>query len=152
MPAYEARRRINQPAAAVFDVIGTHVYENHPRWESEVVEIRPLTDGPVRVGSRAVMVRKEYGRTTETTYEVAEFVRDRKIAFRHLDGPLGFEIAFVLEPAGQSATDLAVRVRAQPKGVFRLMTPLFARSLPKKSERLTSQMVHVVEGRIATAP
>jgi len=104
MLTYEVRRRINRPPEAVFDVIGTHVYENHPRWESEVVEVRRLTDGPVGVGSRAIMVRQEYGRRRAAPYEVTEFVPDRKIAFRHLDGPMTFEIAFMLEPADASAT------------------------------------------------
>jgi hypothetical protein len=56
MLTYEARRRVSRPPEAVFDVIGTHVYENHPMWKSEVVEIRPLKEPPVRVRSRAVMV------------------------------------------------------------------------------------------------
>lgn len=146
MLKYEARRRVRRSPAAVFDVIGTHVYENHPRWESEVVEIRRLTDGPVGVGSRAIMVRQEYGRRREAPYEVTEFIPDRTIAFQHLDGPMTFEIAFVLEPAGPAETDLTVKVRAQPKGAFRLLTPFIARTLPKTSERITGQMVELIEG------
>ena len=148
MLTYEVRRRINRPPEAVFDVIGTHVYENHPHWESEVVEIRRLTDGPVGVGSRAIMVRQEYGRRRAAPYEVTEFVPDRKIAFRHLDGPMTFEIAFMLEPADASTTDLTVQVRVQPKGAFRLLTPLMARSLPKTGDRITGQMVTFVEGQV----
>ena len=145
MLTYEARRHLSRPPEAVFDIIGTHVYENHPKWESEVVEIRPLTKPPVGVGSRAVMVRREYGRTSEVTYEVTEFDQDRRIAFRHISTQMAFEITFVLEPAGAGGSDLSVQIRAQPKGAFRLMTPLVARNLPKTSERITSQMVAFVE-------
>lgn len=145
MVAYEARRRVARPPEVVFDVIGTHVYENHPKWESEVVEIRPLTDPPVQVGSRAIMVRREYGRRTEVPYEVTEFEQDRRIAFRHISGPMDFDIAFLLAPAADGNSDLVVQVRATPKGVFRLFTPLVARNLPKTSERITSQMVDLVE-------
>ncbi|MGH2456716.1 MAG: SRPBCC family protein [Candidatus Limnocylindria bacterium] len=147
MLTYEARRRVNRPPEAVFDVIGTHVYENHPKWESEVVEIRPLTEPPVRVGSRAVMVRREYGRTSEVTYEVTDFDQDRRIAFRHISTQMAFEIAFALEPVGEGGSELAVQIRAQPKGAFRLMTPLVARNLPRTSERITSQMVALVESQ-----
>lgn len=147
MITYEARRRVGRPPEAVFDVIGTHVYENHPKWESEVVEIRPLTEPPVRVGSRAIMVRREYGRRSEVPYVVTAFEQDRKIAFRHISGQMDFDIAFVLAPAADRHSDLVVQIRAQPKGVFRLFTPLVARSLPKTSERITSQMVTVVESR-----
>lgn len=109
MLTYEARRRINRPPDAVFDLIGTNVYDNHPSWESEVVEIRPLTEPPVQLGSRAIMVRREYGRRSEV-------------------------------------------VRAQPKGAFRLLTPLIGRSLPKTSERITSQMVAFVEQHSSEEP
>jgi hypothetical protein len=147
MVAYEARRRVGRPPDAAFDVIGTHVYENHPSWESEVVEIRPLTEPPVRVGSRAIMVRREYGRRTEVPYEVTEFEQDRKIAFRHISGQMDFDIAFFLAPAADGNSDLVVKIRATPKGVFRLLTPIVARNLPKTSERITSQMVALVESR-----
>jgi hypothetical protein len=77
-------------------------------WESEVVEIRPLTEPPVRVGSRAVMVRREYGPRSEVTYEVTAFDQDRRIAFRHISTQMAFEIAFVLDPAGEWGSDLSV--------------------------------------------
>jgi hypothetical protein len=102
MVAYEARRLVHRPPDVVFDVIGTHVYENRPRWESEVVEIRPLTEPPVRVGSRTIMERREYGQQTEVPYEVT---------------------------------------------AFRMFTTLIARNLPKTSDRITSQMVALVESR-----
>jgi hypothetical protein len=65
---------------------------------------------------------------------------------------MAFEIAFRLEPSGEAASDLTVQVRAQPKGVFRLLTPLIARSLPKTSERITSQMVALVEQNSSEEP
>lgn len=152
MLTYQAQRRINRPPDAVFDLIGTNVYDNHPSWESEVVQIRPLTDPPVRLGSRAIMVRREYGRRSEVAYEVTEFELNRRIGFRHVEGPMEFEIAFLLEPSGEAASDLTVQIRAQPKGAFRLLTPLIARSLPKTSERITSQMVAFVEQHASVGP
>jgi hypothetical protein len=147
MPAYKAHRTLARRAPAVFDLIGTHVYENHPRWEKEVIEIKPASTAPVAVGSRAVMVREEYGRRSETTYEVTELIPDRKIAFRHVDGSMGFELAFLLSPASTETTDLDVHVRMQPRGALRLLTPLLARSLPKRTERITSDMVRFVESQ-----
>lgn len=152
MLTYETHRRINRPPHAVFDLIGTNVYDNHPRWESEVVEIRPLTEPPVQLGSRAIMVRREYGRRSEVAYEVTEFELNRKIGFRHVDGPMAFEIAFLLEPSGETGSNLTVQIRAQPKGAFRLLTPLIGRSLPRTSERITSQMVAFVEQHGAEGP
>ena len=42
MISYTKTRRVQRSAATAFDVIGTHVFENHPKWEPEVLEIRRL--------------------------------------------------------------------------------------------------------------
>ena len=61
MATYAATYRVARTPEEVFDVIGTHCYENHPHWEREVVAIQPVTPGPIGLGSRAIMVRQEYG-------------------------------------------------------------------------------------------
>jgi hypothetical protein len=145
MPTYQAHFRVARPPADVFDVIGTNCYRNHPRWEREVVEIRPLTDGPIGLGSRAIMVRQEYGRRSEVAYEVTAFEPGRRIAFRHLGGSMTFELAFELTPLPGDATDLRVDVRMEPHGMLRLMTPLLALRMPGTSRRISRSMVELVE-------
>ncbi len=145
MSTYVSRHRVNRRIDDVFDVIGTHCYENHPRWEREVVEVRPLTDGPIGLGSRAIMVREEFGGRREIAYEVTDFAPPRRIAFQHLGGQMLFEHAFELQDAGPSATDLAVHVRMEPRGAFRLMSPLVAFNLPRTSERITRSLVDLIE-------
>lgn len=127
-----------------FDVIGARVRENHPRWEREVVEIRPLTPGPVALGSRSVMVRKEWGKLREGTYEVVELEPGRRIAFSHPDAAMDFRLAFDLK-ATPIGTDLTVHVAAQPKGGLRLFVPVLHLALPRRSHRITSAMVRVIE-------
>jgi hypothetical protein len=143
---YQVRKHVARPPAEVFDFVGTNVYTNHPKWEREVLEIRPMTAGPARLGSRAVMVRKDFGRVFETEYEVTAFVPDRTIAFRHTTGPMLFELEFALESAG-SGTDLTSTVQMQPRGAMRLMSPLIRLRMRSTSERLTAAMVRLVEAQ-----
>lgn len=147
MSTYDATYRLDRTPEEVFDVIGTHCYENHPRWEREVVEIRQLTPGPIGLGSRAIMVRQEFGRRSETEYEVTAFQPPRRIAFRHPQDSILFELGFDLRAAGASATDLTVHVRMEPKGALRLLSPLLALQLPRRSERITRRMIDLVEAR-----
>jgi hypothetical protein len=152
MATHDATYRLERTPAAVFDFIGTHCYENHPRWEPEVVEIRPLSPEPIGLGSRAVMVREEYGRRSETEYEVTAFEPARRIAFRHGDASMLFELGFDLRPAGDSATDLTVHVRMEPHGRLRLLSPILAVQLPRRTERITRRMIALVdEGEVAAA-
>jgi hypothetical protein len=137
--------RVQRPADVTFDVIGTHVYENHPRWEPEVLEIRPLQDGPVRVGSRAVMVRKAFPRPREVEYSVTELVPGRRIAFDHPDAAMHFRLSFEVVPAGADACDVHVHVEAEPHGPLRVLTPMMRRAFPGRSARISAQMARVVE-------
>jgi Polyketide cyclase / dehydrase and lipid transport. len=142
---YELHMPVRRSVEEVFDFVGTHYFENHPRWEREVIEVRRLTDGPVGVGDRAVMVRQEYGRRSEAPLEVTAFEPPRTIAFRHVDSPMLFELALVMAPAGATSTDLSVHVRVGLQGRYRLLTPMFAFNLPRIGKRIMRTMVELIE-------
>jgi len=145
MPTFKRTYRIARSADEVFDFIGTHLFENHPRWEREVVEIRPLTDGPIHVGSRAVMVRQEYGRRSESTYEITAFELGRRVAARHLDGSMDFDLSFGLAPVDDAASDLTVDVSMALRGRLRPLSPLLGLQMPGRSDRIARSMIALVE-------
>jgi hypothetical protein len=148
MPHTRITNHIDRTPSQVFDVIGTHVFENHPKWETEVVAIRPITPGPIRVGSQAVMVREEHGRRSETPYEVTDFEPNRLIAFRHDTAAMGFALRFELTDGPTGGTDLSVDVTMTPHGVMRIASPLIALGLPGRTRRITAQMVALVDGHL----
>ena len=41
----QASCEVARSAEQTFDFIGTHCYQNHPKWESEVLAVEPLQDG-----------------------------------------------------------------------------------------------------------
>jgi len=145
MVTYERHAQIRRPVEEVFDFVGTRYFENHPRWEREVIEVRRLTAGPIGVGSRGIMVRHEYGRTSESPLEVTAFDPPRKIAFRHVGGPMVFEIAFGTAPVGPSSTDLGVRVQAELRGRYKLLTPMLAFNLPRTGGKIMRRLVELIE-------
>lgn len=144
-------RKVNRSAQEAFDVIGTNMYDNHPKWEREVVEIRRLTPDPIGVGSRAVMVRREFGRTTEVEYALTAFEPNRRIAAHHPDAAMDFDIAFTITPIDDHSCTVQVDVRAQPKGFARLLEPVMHLMMPRHGARITDDMVHVIE-RSTPAP
>ncbi|WP_139418170.1 SRPBCC family protein [Agromyces laixinhei] len=150
MITYTKTRRIERSAEAAFDVIGTHVFDNHPKWEPEVLEIRRLDDGPVGVGSRAVMVRSERGRVSETEYSVTEFSPPTRIAFDHPGSSLGFALETSILPVTATSCDITTRVTMQPRGWVRLLTPLLRLGTPRRGDRLTASQAKVIE-RTASA-
>lgn len=149
MIVYQSIRQVNRSAEVTFDVIGTHVYDNHPRWESEVLEIQRITPDPVGVGSRAVMVRRDFGRRTEVEYEVTEFEPGRRIAFHHPAAALDFNISFDVGPIDSGSCTVQVDVRAQPQGWTRILEPVMRRAMPKQGDRIASAMAEVIESESA---
>ena len=145
MITYTTVRHVSRSAEDAFDVIGTHMYENHPKWEREVTAIRPITPGPVGVGSRAVMVRREYGRTSESESEITEFEPGRRIAAFHPDAAMDFNISFEITPIDSDSCTVQVDVKAQLKGWMRLFEPMMRLVMPKRGDSIMSSMAEVIE-------
>ena len=152
MISYTKTRRVQRSADAAFDVIGTHVFENHPEWEPEVLEIRRLDQDPVGVGSRAVMVRSEGGRTSETEYAITEFVPASRIAFDHPGSAMGFALSTTIRPVTATSCDITTHVTMRPRGWVRLLTPLLLLGTPRRGDRLTAAQAHVIEQAPPFAP
>jgi hypothetical protein len=138
-------RQVNRSAEETFDVIGTHVYDNHPKWEAEVLEIRRITPDPVGIGSRAIMIRRELRRTTEVEYVLTEFEPNRRIAAYHPDGGMDFNISFTITPIDGNSCRVQVDVQAQPQGFGRILEPIMRLVMPKRGARITDAMVEVIE-------
>jgi len=147
MIAYSGEITIRRPVGDVFDFVALHCYDNHPHWEPEVLEIRRLTDGPVRVGSRAVMVRRDFGKVTQTEYEVTELEANRRIAFRHDNPQMDFTLTFDFRP-DPAGTRFAVDVVAQPHGWLRVMTPPMRRTMSRTGRRILGNIQRLVEDTV----
>ncbi|WP_460792168.1 SRPBCC family protein [Nocardioides maradonensis] len=142
MVATTVTKEMSCSAEHAFDVMVRHHAENHARWEREVLEVRQL-DEP-GLGARSVMVRHEHGRTREVTNTCVEYVEDRRAAYEHVEPGMDFRIVFDLTPTGPTSCVLRVDVRMRPKGATRLMTPLLALGIHRRSERITARMCDVV--------
>ncbi len=144
--------RIRRPAAVVFDAIERHGRVNDPAWEPEVLAVEPLATGPLRVGSRVAMTRRDGGRTHTTTYEVTAFDPPRRLAIRHVDGPMDFALEFRVEPVTDAETDVTATVDMSPRGKLRVLAPVFALTGPRRNARISAAMVKAIEASTAAEP
>jgi uncharacterized membrane protein len=60
----------------------------HGEWQTQIENVELLTEGPTRVGTRAVDTRRVPGGRRKITYEITEHDPPRRAAFRGLDGPI----------------------------------------------------------------
>jgi hypothetical protein len=136
----------------VFGCVASHAWTNDPAWEPEVLEVHPLDDGPLRLGGRVLMTRKDFGKVQSTTYEITALEAPRRLAVRHLDGAMDFALEFLVTPAGPATTDLTATVNAQLRGAMRLLTPVFALVEPRRTARITRDAGVAIEAATRTNP
>jgi len=144
MVSFSITRPVHASAAHAFDVVVRHQAENHPRWEDEVLEVRPL-DTIEGAGHRSVMVRKEGRKVRERVNRCVEYVPGARAAYSHEDPLMDFWIAFDFTPTGLQTSDLTVNVRLTPHGALRAMTPVLVLVTPRKGRRITARTVDVIE-------
>jgi hypothetical protein len=98
--AGEASIDIDKPLPDVFDFIGTHFFENYPKWAEEVIDFEPLDGYAVVVGARAKQTRQDYGDTVESIFAIVDFQPGHKLAFQGVTGP--YKNTYLLEIAQQN--------------------------------------------------
>ena len=85
-------------------------------WTTGIVASRPLTNGPLRVGSRVERVSRFLGRSFGYQYEVVGLDEDRSVELR-VEQPFPMQIRYELEDS-TGGTAVAIRARGDA-GRFR---------------------------------
>jgi hypothetical protein len=141
----EASIVIERPPRAVFDVIAVHHFENHPRWDPNVIEMTPLTPPPIGIGSQA-QVRRKRGGSDNEILEVTAFERDRRWQSRDNVGPFLLTMEALIEPIGQGSSRLVLRAETRASGVMRfvarLLKPVFAAQMNRSLGRIKQLVEH----------
>jgi hypothetical protein len=98
---------IRKPVEDVFQFIGEGFFDNYPKWSPEVVELKPLSSGPLHVGSLARQVRVDHGHRSESTFKVTDLRPNRRLAFSGVSN--AFHCTYELESTDseQPATRVA---------------------------------------------
>lgn len=93
---------IQRPPKDIFDFVGANFLTNYPRWSPEVVELKPLTEGPVKVGTMCHQVRVDQGRRSESTFRVMAFQPSLRICFEGVSNP--YRCDYILEATTPMST------------------------------------------------
>ena len=71
----------------LFHFVGNHLFDNYPKWSSEVQELQQLTTGPVTVGTEGRQVRIDQGRRTESRFRVSAFESGVRVTLVGISDP-----------------------------------------------------------------
>jgi carbon monoxide dehydrogenase subunit G len=143
MAVYEHSVEIARPPEDVFSFVTDTA--NYPRWQPSLVEIRPVTRGPLRVGSEATEVRRFLGREVETTWRCVEHEPSSRSAIESDDGPVPFRGTFLLEPHG-AGTRFTWTVETRGAAA-RVGGPLVGVATRRELEENTARLKELLERR-----
>jgi carbon monoxide dehydrogenase subunit G len=148
MSTYAHTVEIGRPPEEVFAFVTEPA--NYPRWQPSLLEVRPHSHGPLRVGSEATEVRRFLGRELETTWTCVEHEPSRRSAIESDDGPVPFRGTFLLEPAG-GGTRFTWTVETRG-AASRLGGPLVGRATRRELETNADRLKRLLEGARAACP
>ena len=142
MGTYRHAIEIERPVAEVFAFVTEP--SNYPRWQPSLVEVRPHSPGPLRVGNTATEVRRFLGREVETTWTCVEHQPVSRSAIESDDGPVPFRGTFVLEPHDRG-TRLTWIVETRG-AASRLGGPLVGKATKSELEANCERLKELLEG------
>ena len=111
---------IGRPPSEVFAYLAD--FENIPRWNYAISETRQTSAGPVGVGTTYRQLRM-LPRPSEETFEVTEFVPEKRLAITGKLGPLEGTLRYELE-AVPGGTQLTNKADLAGKGLLGFAAPL----------------------------
>jgi hypothetical protein len=91
----ESTTIIRCPVPAVYAFVVDGFVRNYPRWSPEVQSLRPLTEGPLRIGWTAHQIRMDQGRRTEADFAVVLLEPQRRVCFQGVRDPFTIDYQFV---------------------------------------------------------
>lgn len=142
MITHELEIVINRPVEVVFAYLTDMT--TYTRWQSQLVEYRQTSAGPLAVGSTGVAVRHMMGQRNESTWQVTELIPNTAYTVKSTSGPVAYEIAHTLQPAGSGAR-LHVRFQAQPTGLLKIAEPVMAGAIKGDLEEGYRQLKALLE-------
>jgi len=147
MAVFTMTQVINRPVAEVFNAV-IHL-EDFPKWSPQNPSAKRVSDGEIGEGSRFLLEIKGFGMVPEV---LREFETNRRVRvvpdLKTLSG--GHRFTFTPEPGNRTRIDHELEMT--PKGIYRLMLPMFL-FIGKKTVRITAEALRAyLESGQSTVP
>jgi hypothetical protein len=112
------------------DEVGAYALnlDNADKWVANLSSLEWITPPPLAVRSRISLVTELFGHRLKAAYEIVSLAPAERLVMR-AERPFPIEVRYTLESITTASTHMAVRGRADPGGLLRLLTPMIADEL-----------------------
>ena len=119
---------------------------NDTTWIGGIRSARLLTPRPVAVGSQVERVASFLGRRVQYVNEITELTADR-LAMRSVRSPFPMRVTYGHRDAGDSTTEVSVRVQGDAGRFYALAAPLLGPAVRRSITRDLRNLKRVLEAR-----
>src|SRR5688572_22386096 len=130
MIKHEVTIHLNKPVEQVFAFLTDT--SKLTTWQSNLIKSEPLTEGPLRAGSRFREVRRINNKEEEIEAEITALEPNKRLETKTVTKPEAM-VSYVLDPE-QGGTRLTYKFVLITNGPMRLMEPIMASAIKKGSE------------------
>jgi uncharacterized membrane protein len=141
---------INGSAEEVFAYLDQ--LERHSEWQRSLVSAKVETEGPTRVGTRAVERRKVPGGARNIPYQITEHEPAYKFSFRGTAGPVRPVGTVIVDPVGESSSRMTVELDLEGHGIGKLFAILARRQAAKEVPKDNQKFKEVLESGASAGP
>ncbi len=130
MIQHEVTIHLNRPVEQVFAFLADTGKVS--TWQSSLIELESLTEGPLRLGSRFREIRRLGRRDSEIQGQVTAFEPNKRLETKTTTKP-EVTVSYSFDPEN-GGTRLRYKFVLLSSGIMRLLEPLIARSIKKERE------------------
>jgi uncharacterized membrane protein len=116
---------------------------NNPKWQSDILEIEKISEGPFGRGSTYRCVNMFMGQRFETEATVTEYIPSRKCSYKINAGYINGENSFVYEPVN-GGTKFTTRATLQ-LGFLTLVGRIFKRKAKEQIKKDLNTLKSILE-------
>lgn len=125
--------------------------DNAPYWYANISSVDWMTPPPLRLGTRLAFEARFLGRRLVYTYEVVDFVSDRRLVMRTSEGPFPMETTYEWTDDSPGRTRMALRNRGSPAGFSRFLAPLMAAAVRSANRKDLARLRSILERKDGAA-
>jgi uncharacterized protein YndB with AHSA1/START domain len=141
MIQHEVTIHLNTPVERVFAFLMDT--SKLPTWQSNLIKTEPLTEGPLRMGSRFREVRRLGKRDSEIEGEITALEPNKRLETKTVTKPQAM-VTYLLHPEN-GGTELKYKFVLVTSGLMRLLEPLIASSVRKDTESDFKTLKQILE-------
>ncbi len=135
---FRVSEKIDRPAHEVWAFLTD--FENAEKWMTGVGHMRPVTAGPLKLGSRF----KFRARGRERESEITAWDPCRRIALTSIQGGVTATYEYSLSPASGS-TELTLEAACQATGFWKLLHPLIVLAMKRSDSSHLIKLKSAIE-------